>query len=104
MATVAVISFGTPRGVFTAGIGSVRTRENIAALPAVSTNSAVGDEVAIVGNNSTTAAIAVAFGPAPDGTATSATASTSAGFALGPGEVRTILVRTGDKVAVAALP
>jgi hypothetical protein len=107
MATAALVSFMTMRGVGSAyapGVGSVRVRENFATLPAVTTNAAVDGELAVVCNNSTTAAIACAIGSAPDATALAATVSTGAGFAIGPGEVTKISVRTGEKISLAALP
>ena len=84
--------------------GSVRVRENFATLPAVTTNAAVDGELAVVCNNSTATAIACAIGFAPDATALAATASTGAGFAIAPGEVTKISMRTGEKISLAALP
>ncbi len=107
MATAALVSFTAMRGVGSAyapGPGSARVRENFATLPAVTTNAAVDGEIALVCNNSTTTAIACAIGTTPDGTSLAATATTSAGFAIGPGEVAKISVRTGEKIGLAALP
>jgi hypothetical protein len=107
MATVALISFATARGVGSINapsVGSVRVRENFATLPATSTNVSADGEIAIVCNNSTTTAISCAFGPTPDATALAATAATSAGFAIGPGEVVKLPVPAGYKVGLAALP
>jgi len=107
MATVALVSFTTMRGIGSAqapGPGSARVRENFATLPAVTTNVAIDGEICLVANNSTAAAIACAIGSTPDATALAATASTSAGFAIGPGEVAKISMRTGEKISLAALP
>jgi hypothetical protein len=107
MATAALVSFTTMRGVGSAyapGPGSARVRENFATLPAVTTNAAVDGETAFVLNNSTAAAIACAIGSSPDATALAATASTSAGFPIAPGEVAKISMRTGEKISLAALP
>src|SRR5258705_13459820 len=71
MATLALVSFTTMRGVGSAdapGPGAARVRENFATLPAVTTNAAVDGEIALVCNNSTTTAIACAIGTTPDGT------------------------------------
>ena len=107
MATAALVSFMIFRGVGSAyapGPGNARVRENFATLPAVTTNAAVDGEIALVANNSTAAAIACAIGTTPDATALAATASTSAGFPIAPGEVAKISMRTGEKISLAALP
>src|SRR5258706_16461956 len=107
MAPVALVSFTPMRGVGSAyapGPGSARVRENFATLPAVTTNAAVDGEIALVANNSTATAIACAIGSTPDATATAATAATSAGFPIAPGEVLKISMRTGEKISLAALP
>ena len=107
MATAAMVSFTAMRGVGSAyapGPGSARVRENFATLPAVTTNAAIDGEIALVCNNSTAAAIACAIGTTPDATATASTAATSAGFAIAPGEVAKISMRTGEKISLAALP
>src|SRR5260221_13141469 len=107
MATAALVTFSTMRGIGSAyapGPGSARVRENFATLPAVTTNTAIDGELAFVCNNSTAAAIACAIGSGPDAAATAASASTSAGFAIAPGEVLKISMRTGEKISLAALP
>jgi len=74
----------------------VHTRTSI---PGTTNNTAQPGEVALV-VNSFTAAIAVAFGAAPDATSLAAIANSSAGFGLGPGASALLAVASGDKVHI----
>lgn len=82
-------AFGTPRAseaIADAGTGSLTAQDG---------------EIAVVTNTGDAVAY-VAHGSTPDSSATTATAATSARYAMGAGQTLPVQTRTGDKFATAA--
>lgn len=97
-----VVSFLRAKGAGVIGMGSVRVRENIT-IPGTTTNTALEDEIAIIGN-AETSMVAVAWGTAPDAAALAGTSATTAGVAIGAGAVSyPISLKSGDKINVKAV-
>lgn len=82
-------------------MGDVRARETIAVGSSGSLTAQAGEVVRLV---STEGSVAwVAFGTAPDASATTSSTGTSAGFALAPGATDYVQVAAGDSLAVGAV-
>lgn len=99
-----VVSFIKPQSdEAVSGISECRVREDIAP-PGVTANSAMREEVVIIGN-SETSMVAVAFGSVPDAAAMVATAQTSAGIPVPAGCLSyAIYPQVGDKISVKVVP
>jgi hypothetical protein len=100
-----LVSFMTPgmlgRPNAAIGVGIVRATE-VLTVPATTTNTALPNEIVVLSSTEANT-VRAAIGGTPDAAAATLTSATGAGFAVPPGILIALQVKSGDKINVKAI-